>query len=298
MLETLDMKKKLSKTAYRKQIAELQEKLRGLQYQAQAAELPVVVCLEGWDTAGKGQVIKKLTEKLDPRLFRVYPGRAPSPLEQRHHFLWRYQLALPNDGEMAVFDHSWYGRVLVERCDKLTKKRIWREAFQQINEFERWLADDGQILIKLWLHITKKEQKQRFRDCLRDPLLKWKISKEYKRHHRQYDKWLVAVEEMLARTSTPHAPWTVVEGNDLRWARMRVFDTLVGRLEAELARRQALPASVSRTAAAAAATKEARAARSASDAARAREEEKKSTDAGHAAEAPGSKSKPKVAANA
>lgn len=275
MLETVDLRKQLSKSAYAKRMPELQDKLRGLQYAVRDAEIPVVICLEGWDTAGKGRVIKKLVEKLDPRLFRVYPGRPPSPLEQRYHFLWRYEVALPNDGELAVFDHSWYGRVLVERCDKLAPKKLWRQAYEQINQFERWLTDDGQVLIKFWMHISKKEQKQRFKDCLRDPLLRWKITKEYKRHHKQYNKWVKAVEEMLAKTDTPNAAWTIVEANDLRWARVRVFETIVARLEETLSRRKELPAAVSRTAAAAEATREARAARRARDKERAREEEKR-----------------------
>jgi polyphosphate kinase 2 (PPK2 family) len=285
MLETVDLKKTLSKAAYAKRMPELQEKLRGLQYAVHDAEVPVTICLEGWDTAGKGRLIKKLMEKLDPRLFRVYPGRPPSPLEQRYHFLWRYQMRLPNDGEITVFDHSWYGRVLVERCDKLVPKKVWREAYEHINEFERWMTDDGQVVIKLWMHISKKEQKQRFKDTLKDPLLRWKITKEYKRHHKQYNKWLDAVEEMLAKTDSPHAPWTVVEANDLRWARVRIFETIAQRIERVLERRKAVPAAVSRTAAAAAATKSARAERSARDKERAREEEKK-TMAGEVPAAP------------
>jgi polyphosphate kinase 2 (PPK2 family) len=277
MLETLDLKKKLSKPAYQKQMKALQERLRGLQYAAQKAELPVIVCLEGWDCAGKGRVVSKLVERLDPRLFRVYPGSPPSPLEQRYHFLWRYQTRLPNDGDMAVFDHSWYGRVLVERCDKLVRKKTWRMAYEQINQFERWLTEDNQVLIKLWMHISKKEQKQRFREALKDPLLRWKITKEYERHHRQYDRWLDAVEEVLARTSTPHAPWTLIEANDSRWARVKVFETLVARIEEALAHRQQLPAAVSRTAAASAATQDERQARKARDAALAREEEQKTS---------------------
>ncbi len=276
MLETLDLKKQLSKPAYSKAIRELQEKLRGLQYAAQKAELPVIVCLEGWDTAGKGQIIKRLTEKLDPRLFRVHPGKAPTPLEQRFHFLWRYQVELPNDGEMALFDHSWYGRVLVERCDKLVKKKVWREAYEQINQLERWLTDDGQVLVKFWLHISKKEQKNRFQDALDDPLLRWKISKEYKRHHKQYSRWLDAVEEMLAKTNSANAPWTVVEANDQRWARVRVYETLVARIEEALERRKQQPTVISRTAAAKAATSKERADRATRDAERARDEEKKS----------------------
>jgi polyphosphate kinase 2 (PPK2 family) len=248
MLETVDLKKKLSKPAYTKSMGALQERLRGLQYAAKEAEVPVTICLEGWDTAGKGQIAKKLTEKLDPRLFRVQPGTPPTSLERRYHFLWRYQTALPNDGEMVVFDHSWYGRVLVERCDKLCAKKTWKQAYEEINQLERWLADDGQVLLKFWMHISKAEQKKRFRACLCDPTLKWKITKEYKRHHRQYNKWTTAVEEMLAKTDSPHAPWTLVEATDVRWARVKVFRTLVDKIEEALAKRKAAPGAVSRSA--------------------------------------------------
>ena len=250
MLETIDLTKKLPKPSYSKVMAELQEKLRGLQYLAKEAEVPVIICLEGWDTAGKGMVIKKLTEKLDPRMFRVIPGSPPTELEARYHFLWRYQMALPNDGEMVVFDHSWYGRVLVERVDKFTKKKQWKQAYEEINQFERWLADDGQVLMKFWLHISKGEQKKRFKAALKDPALKWKITKEYKRHHRDYEKWTEAVEEMLAKTDAPHAPWTVIEANDLRYARMRVFQTITDRIEEAIAKRKSVPELISRSTAA------------------------------------------------
>ncbi|MDP9268373.1 MAG: hypothetical protein M3P27_08635 [Acidobacteriota bacterium] len=279
MLETVDLKSELPKAAYSKRIGGLQEELRRLQYAAQAAEVPIIICLEGWDTAGKGQTIKKLTERLDPRLYRVFSGSAPTELEARHHFLWRYQLDLPNDGEMAVFDHSWYGCVLVERCDCFTRKRVWRAAYQQINEFERWLTDDGQVLLKFFLHISKKEQKKRFKKAAKDPLLRWKITKEYKRHHREYGRWVKAIEEMLANTDTSNAPWTLIPANDLRFARVRFFETLVKRLQHELAKRKALPALVSRTVAAHDATKAARAAESKRDTELAHSEEKKTVSA-------------------
>jgi len=242
MLETVNLKRRLVKSAYLKRMRQLQEDLRKLQYAAKESGLAIVICLEGWDTAGKGRVISKLMEKLDPRLFRVFPGAPPSPLEQRYHFLWRYQVALPNYGEMAVFDHSWYGRVLVERCDGIIKRKQWSEAYHQINEFERWLADDGQVIAKFFLHISEKEQRKRFKECLADPLLQWKITKEYKRHHSRYDDWVQAIEEMLARTHTTHAPWTVVEANDLRWARVKVFEALVAAIKAGLARKKKLQA--------------------------------------------------------
>lgn len=284
MLETLDLKKKMSKSAYSTRMRELQDKLRRMQYAVKEAEVPVVVCLEGWDSAGKGHVLKKLTERLDPRLFRIIPGSPPTPLEQRFHFLWRYQVALPNDGEMTVFDHSWYGRVLVERCDKLVKKKVWREAYAQINEFERWLTDDGQVVVKVWMHITRKEQSKRFKETLADRAMRWKITKEYKRHHKQYDRWMEAVEEMLAKTNSAHAPWTLVEANDLRWARVRVFDTLVTRIGEALAKRQAKPETVSRTVAATKATKQSRATRAVKDAELVRAEQKKTAGSAELAE--------------
>jgi AMP-polyphosphate phosphotransferase len=239
MLETLNLKKSLSKTAYAHQMPDLQERMRRLQYRLQDAKIPVIICLEGWNCAGKGRVIKKLMEKLDPRLFRVHPGTPPTPLEQRYHFLWRYQVELPNDGEISLFDHSWYGRVLVERCNKLVAEHQWREAYQQINEFEQWLVEDRQIVLKFWMHISGAQQKKRFHECLCDPLLKWKITKEYRRQHKHYDQWTDAVEDMLAKTNTTHAPWTVVEANDLRHARVRVFEVLVQRCEEALTRAEA-----------------------------------------------------------
>jgi len=242
---------------YRRVFPKLEEKLRALQYAAHDAEVPLVIALEGWDVSGRGDIIKHLSEVLDPRLFRAHPGTVPTPIEKRHQFLWRYQLALPNDGNMALFDHSWYGRVLVERVDKIALKSEWQEAYEQINEFERWLADDGQVLAKFWLHITKGEQKKRFKQFEADPHLAWKITKEYKRHHKQYSKWVLAVEDMLAKTDSPHAPWTIVEATDARWARVKVFEVVIKRIEEALARRTEAPTAVSRTAAAkAAVTKE------------------------------------------
>lgn len=238
MLETINLKKSLSKSAYQKAMPELQERLRKLQYEAKEAKVTTILCLEGWDAAGKGNIVRKLTEKLDPRVFRVYPGSPPTPLEQRYHFLHRYQMALPNYGDMAVFDHGWYRRVLDGRCDKLVKKREWRDAYQQINEFERWLSDDGQVVVKFWLHISKKKQKQRFKKYLADPNLRWRVTKEYRQHHADYNKWIPAIEDMLAKTETTYAPWTLVEANDQRWAVVRVFEVLAQRIEQEIARRK------------------------------------------------------------
>jgi polyphosphate kinase 2 (PPK2 family) len=247
LLETVDLKRALSRSDYKQRMGTLQERLRALQYALKDAELATIVLFEGWDASGKSSMIQRLAERLDPRAFRAWPGAPPSELELRYHWLWRYQLRTPEDGHVAIFDHSWYGRVLVERVEKLVKKKVWQRSYEQINEFERWLADDGQVLVKFWLHISKKEQRRRLKEMEQDAFQKWKVSAEDWRRNRRYDDWAVAVESMLAKTDTPHAPWTLVEAEDFRWARVRVFETLVRAMEAALKRRQEAPAAVSRS---------------------------------------------------
>jgi AMP-polyphosphate phosphotransferase len=237
VLDTINLKKSLSKSAYQKAMPELQERLRKLQYAARAANLTTIICLEGWDAAGKGAVVRKLTQKLDPRLFRVHAGTPETPWEKRFHFLHRYQLKTPNYGEMAMFVHGWYRRVLDDRCDKLVKKSEWREAYQQINEFERWLSDDGQLIVKFWMQVSKKKQRQRFKKLSDDPNLAWRVTKDYRHHHRNYAQWTDAVEEVLAKTETTYAPWTVIEANDQRWALIRIFEVLAQRMQQEVDRR-------------------------------------------------------------
>jgi len=247
MLEELDLGVALPRERYRELFPPLQDRLRQLQYHLKEAEVPTVVLFEGWDAAGKTTTIRRLLERLDPRAFRAYQGAPPSELEQRYHWLWRYQVRLPEDGQMAIFDHSWYGRVLVERVEKFVEKRVWRTAYDQINQFERWLVDDGQVLVKFWFHISKKEQRRRLRRMEKDPRERWKVDEEDWRRNRRYERWRVAVEQMLARTETPQAPWTVVEATDPRWMRVKVFDTLVRRMEEALVHRRQAPEAVSRT---------------------------------------------------
>jgi polyphosphate kinase 2 (PPK2 family) len=270
VLETVDLDVALSREEYQRVFPDLQDRLRRLQYALLEAEVPTVVTFEGWDAAGKGTVIQRLTQKLDPRAFRAWPGTPPSELEQRYHFLWRYQTRLPEDGHMALFDHSWYGRVLVDRVEGWAKRKVWEKAYSQINELERWLTDDGQVLVKFWFHISRKEQRRRLRKMEEDPAQRWKVEKEDWRRNRRYDEWLEAVEEMLARTDTPACPWTVVEATDARWTRVKVFRTLVERMQAALDRRQQAPAAVSRTHLAAEATRDVRVRRAEADLARAR----------------------------
>jgi polyphosphate kinase 2 (PPK2 family) len=247
VLEEVDLDRSLSKAEYQRVFPNLQERLRQLQYELLEAEIPTVVVFEGWDASGKGTIIQRLTQRLDPRAFRVHPGAPPSELEQRYHFLWRYQLRLPDDGHMVLFDHSWYGRVLVDRVEKWVKADVWTGAYAQINEFERWLAEDGQVLVKFWFHISKKEQRARLQAMQDDPAERWKVQKEDLRRNRHYGRWRDAVGEMLTRTDTPGCPWTVVAATDRRWTRVKVFETLIARMEAALARRQEFPGMVSRT---------------------------------------------------
>ena len=255
MLEAVDLSRKLSRTDYEREFPALQERLRQLQYALKEAEVPTVVLFEGWDAAGKGSVIQRLTEKLDPRAFRAWPGTPPSELEQRYHWLWRYQVRLPEDGHIALFDHSWYGRVLVERVEKVVKKKVWRQAYDQINDLERWLVDDGQVVVKLFFHISRKEQRRRLEKMERDESLRWKVTSEDWRRNRRYDRWVQAIEVMLERTDTPACPWTVVEATDARFTRVKVFRTIVEAMEQALRRRADSPAAVSRTLAAREATR-------------------------------------------
>ena len=247
MLETVDLGLSLERERSRELVPPLQEKLRGLQYKLLSAEIPTVVVFEGWDASGKGTTIQRLSEKLDPRAFRAWPGAPPSDLEMRYHWLWRYQVRLPEDGHIGVFDHSWYGRVLVERVEKFVKKKDWRYAYEQINQFERWLVDDGQVVVKFFFHISKKEQARRFRALEKDPHERWRVEPEDWQRNRKYDRWVEAIEEMLARTGTAACPWTVVEATDARWTRYRVFETLVARMEDALRRREQAPSDESRT---------------------------------------------------
>ena len=234
MLETLNLKKSLDKTAYDRAFRPLQERLRGLQYELQRAEIATVVVFEGVDGAGKGTTISRLVQRLDPRLCRVIPSTAPTQEEAGRHFLWRYQMKLPGDGHMSIYDRSWYGRVLVERIDGGLEDDLVRRAYTEIRDYERWLADDGQVVVKFWLHISKKMQKKRLKKLDADSLTSWKVSEEDWKHHAEYDHWIRAAEQMLTATDTPYAPWTLVSAGDKRSCRVEVFKTLIQRMEEAL----------------------------------------------------------------
>ena len=237
MLEKIDLTRKLSKGEYKARLPYLRERLYDLQKSCWSAGIPSVILFEGWDAAGKGTSVKALTRRLEPRGFKLYPIQAPRTYETHVPWLWRFWLKLPNYGEMAILDRSWYGRVLVERVQGLTPEREWRKAYRDIANFERTIADDGYVIIKFWLHISQEEQEQRFKKLEKDPLMAWHVQPEDWEHHRKYDEYLLAVEEMLERTETEWGPWTIVEATDRRWARVKIFETIICRLEEALSQR-------------------------------------------------------------
>jgi polyphosphate kinase 2 (PPK2 family) len=234
MLEKIDLTRALSKEEYDRQIPRLQRRLYDLEKSCWDAKIPTIIVFEGWDAAGKGTSINLLTSRLDPRGFQLYPIREARTFEKQMPWLWRFWLKIPNYGEMAIFDRSWYGRVLVERVEGLTPVSEWRKGYRDIVDFERTLADDGCIIIKFFLHIDKKEQKRRFRKLEKGPLTSWHVQPEDWEHHRAYKEYIVAIEEMLERTDTEWGPWTIVEATDRRWARVKIFQTIIQRLEEAL----------------------------------------------------------------
>jgi polyphosphate kinase 2 (PPK2 family) len=192
---------------------------------------PVLVVLEGWDASGKGGTIKRLVAPLDPRHVRVAQFAAPTPDEKRHHFLWRFWPKLPGWGGMAIFDRSWYGRVLVERVEGFATREQWLRAYDEINTFERSLADEGTILIKLWMHMSETEQLRRFESRQQNPLKTWKLTDDDWRNREKRPQYEEAVEDMLARCDQPHARWHVVPAESKRYARVYVMKTVIERIE-------------------------------------------------------------------
>jgi polyphosphate kinase 2 (PPK2 family) len=242
MLEKVDLTLELSKKEYKQRLAEAGAKLTLLQRSTFAAGIPIIILFEGWDASGKGTSINLLAQYLDPRGFLINATTGATSLEKEMPWLWRFWQKLPNYGEIAIFDRSWYGRVLVERVEDLIPSHAWREAYQDILEFERAIGDDGYVLIKFFLHISKKEQKHRFEAIESDPLQKWRVTKEDWSNHKRYKDYLTATEEMLERTDTEWGSWTIVEATNREWPRIKVIETVCERIEEALTRRgQPLP---------------------------------------------------------
>lgn len=227
MLETLNLKCKLDREEYVRQLTRRQVQLRELGWQVYQQKRPVVMVFEGWDAAGKGGAIKRATEKLDPRGYVVYPISAPQGEDKTRHYLYRFWRRLPQKGQIAIFDRSWYGRVLVERVEGFCKEEEWKRAFKEINSFERQLSDFGAVLAKFWVHMSREEQLRRFEERKGQGYKAWKLTEEDWRNRAKWGVYEEAAEEMLLKTSTRTAPWTLVEGNDKYWARVKVLSTLV-----------------------------------------------------------------------
>ena len=234
MLENINLKRKLSRDEYKRLLPTLQQRLYDLEKACWDQRVPTVVVFEGWDASGKGTTIATLTQRLDPRGFKLYPITPPRTYEQQRPWLWRFWLKAPNLGEMVIFDHSWYGRVLVERVDKIVPEKAWRQAYRDIVDFERMLADDGTVILKFFLHISKKEQKKRFEAIKNDPLEAWRVTDADWARHKKYDEYLAAAEEMLELTDSEYAPWTIVEATSRCYERRKVFDTIIAAMEKRL----------------------------------------------------------------
>ena len=239
MLEKVDLSKKLSKKEYKARLPYLRDRLYDLEKACWDAHIPSVIVFEGWDAAGKGTSINLLTQRLDPRGFKLHAIQEARTYEKHMPWLWRFWLKLPNYGEMAIFDRSWYGRLLVERVEGFAPEEEWRRAYRDIVGFEHTIADDGYVVIKFFLHISNEEQARRFKKLEKDALESWHVQQEDWEHHRRYDEYVLAIEEMLERTDTEWGPWTIVEATDRRWTRAKIFETIIYRLEETLDERGA-----------------------------------------------------------
>jgi AMP-polyphosphate phosphotransferase len=233
-LDRANLAQALSPEEYGDALPELQKELRRLQHLCYSRRTPVALVYEGWDAGGKGGNIRRLIRELDPRGFDVVPIAAPQGEEKTHHYLWRFWRALPKAGHFSVFDRSWYGRVMVERVEGFATPAEWGRAFREINEFEAQFVEYGGVMFKFWIHISKEQQLQRFEARQNTPHKQWKITDEDWRNREKWDDYWHAVSDMIEQTSTVHAPWTIVEGNDKRFARVKALRTVVDGLSAVL----------------------------------------------------------------
>ena len=231
VLAKADLTLSYTKEEYKEKLKKLQDKLELLHGELYRRRIPVVLGFEGWDAGGKGGAIKRLTEKMDPLGYVVNPTASPNDIEKAHHYLWRFWRAMPKDGHIAIFDRTWYGRVMVERIEGFCTKREWQRAYKEMNDMEKDLAEAGAIVIKFWMQIDKDEQERRFKARQEDKEKQWKITEEDWRNREKWEQYEEAVNEMLIRTSTEYAPWVVVEGNNKYYARIKVLEAVVGAIE-------------------------------------------------------------------
>ncbi len=233
-LSKIDMNKELSEEEYRSELSKYQSRLFELQNLCYQRKIPVIIAYEGWDAGGKGGNIKRVASALDPRGYEVKPIAAPEPSELARHYLWRFWKRLENDGHFTIFDRTWYGRVMVEPIEKITPQARADMAYREINEFEYQLTEWGAVVIKFWINIDKDEQYRRFKERENTPSKQWKITDEDWRNREKWDEYEKAVDRMIKLTSTDFAPWTVIEGNDKKYARIKALKTICDRIEQRL----------------------------------------------------------------
>ena len=234
VLAGVDLTKSLTREEYKKELKKLQEKMRYLHNEMYRLRLPVVLAFEGWDAGGKGGAIKRITEAIDPRGYEVCPTASPNDIERAHHYLWRFWEKVPKAGHLAIFDRTWYGRVMVERIEGFCTEEEWKRAYAEMNQMEACWTNDGYVVLKFWLHIDKDEQERRFTDRQQNPDKQWKITDEDWRNRAKWDEYEKAVDEMIVKTSTPKAPWIIVSGNDKLYARVQVLRAVVDAVEARI----------------------------------------------------------------
>jgi polyphosphate kinase 2 (PPK2 family) len=230
-MDGLDLSQKLDKKSYRKQLRSLQARLAILQQKAAEKQVSSILVFEGVDAGGKGGAIRRITEPLDARYYKVYPFAAPTDVESRQHYLWRFWHCIPRAGRMSIFDRSWYGRVLVERIERFAGDDEWRRAFAEINDFEDQLVEHGIVLLKFWLHISLRRFKAREETSYK----RWKLSDEDWRNRERWDDYLFAGHEMIQQTSVKRAPWVLVEAENKAFGRIKVLGAVCDALEKAVA---------------------------------------------------------------
>jgi polyphosphate:AMP phosphotransferase len=235
ILDHIDLEQTASDKQYKRQLAKYQHKYYQLTWAAKQKKRSSIIVLEGWDAAGKGGAIRRLTGAMDARLYKVISVAAPTDEEKAHHYLWRFWRHLPRAGYVTIYDRSWYGRVLVERVEKFAREDEWRRAYQEINDFEEQLLVHGIILTKFWIHLSKEEQLRRFKEREKTPWKLHKITEEDWRNREKWDDYKAAVNDMVSHTSTEYAPWKLVPGNDKKVARLEILKTCCRNIEATLA---------------------------------------------------------------
>lgn len=219
---------------YKKTLRKLQKRLSRIHYAHIVHKRRAIIAFEGWDAAGKGGIIQRLTAKWDPRYYEVWPIGAPSQEELAHHFLWRFWRRLPAEHDIAIFDRSWYGRVLVERVEGFASEAEWRRGYAEINDFEAQQQSYGATLVKVFVHVTQETQDARLADRLDHPWKRWKTGLDDYRNRARRADYLEAMDEMFQRTDTPNAPWTVIDGNDKKAARIAALTAIADQLEARV----------------------------------------------------------------